>query len=289
MNSIWEDLKYSYRTDGTTQRLIYWNVGVFVVAQLVLLIFPVWGNQCLNWMALPLDFRAWLFQPWGLITYTFFHATFMHLLFNMLVLHFAGRLFETYFNGKQTLGVYLLSGVGAGFLCMLGSSLFGINGSIMVGASASIMGLLTAVTTYNPLMPVRLMLIGQVRLWHITGCLLFLDLIQWKTDVGGHVAHLCGAVFGIIYMLLLQKGTDLSRLIPGSNSWYASWFSKSKTPLKRVHVNRAVPPTNANLRKVVQKTKEQQQVDEILDKISKSGYDSLSQAEKEFLFRAGKS
>jgi hypothetical protein len=138
-------------------------------------------------------------------------------------------------------------------------------------------------------MNIRLLLIGNVKLWHITAVLLILDLLQIQLDnTGGHIAHISGALFGFLYIKLLQNGTDLSRIVNAVIEFFVSLFQKRKsTPFKRVHVN-PKQPTVKRESKIVAKDKTQQQIDEILDKISKSGYDSLTAEEKEFLFKAGK-
>ena len=159
----------------------------------------------------------------------------------------------------------------------------------MVGASASIMSLLIATTAYQPLMEIRLLLIGNVKLWHIAAVLLLLDLLQIQLEnTGGHIAHLGGAFFGYIYIKLLQNGTDLSKVVSSAIDFFTSVFDKKPSaPFKSVHVNPKKPAVKRD-GKIVQKDKTQQQIDEILDKISKSGYDSLTAEEKEFLFKAGK-
>lgn len=159
----------------------------------------------------------------------------------------------------------------------------------MVGASGAIMAILLATTTYQPFMDIKLMLFGRVKLWQISIVLLFLDLVQLPMDnTGGHIAHISGALFGFLYIKLLQNGTDLSRIVNAIIEFFVSLFQKRKsTPFKRVHVNRKPTPVKRES-KIVAKDKTQQQIDEILDKISKSGYDSLTAEEKEFLFKAGK-
>jgi hypothetical protein len=132
-------------------------------------------------------------------------------------------------------------------------------------------------------------LIGNVKLWQFTFVILLLDLIQiFSENTGGHIAHLSGALFGFIYIKLLVNGTDLSKGVSFIFDKFAM-ISKPKkaTPFKKVHRNYNTKPTE-KVSKIVTKDKTQQQIDEILDKISKSGYDSLTKDEKEFLFKAGK-
>lgn len=287
MSSIIDDLKFQYKIGGIANKMIYWNVGAFLVS-IVFYQFKLGYFAFPNWIALSSEPTVVLTHPWTLISYAFLHDGPMHLFFNMMVLNFASRLFLTFFTQKQYLGLYLLSAIFAG-ACFVGSYYLLHKASYMVGASAAIMGLLVATTTYQPLMNIRLLLIGNVKLWHITAVLLILDLLQIQLDnTGGHIAHLSGAFFGFLYSKLLQNGTDLSRIVNSVIEFFVSLFSQKKnTPFKRVHVNPKQPVVRRES-KIVAKDKTQQQIDEILDKISKSGYDSLTAEEKEFLFKAGK-
>ncbi len=176
----------------------------------------------------------------------------------------------------------------AGVAFVTGYYILNLSASI-VGASAAIMGILVAVTTYQPLMNVRLLLIGNIKLWHITAVILILDLMQFRLDnTGGHISHLAGAVFGFVFIQLLQKGIDLSQIVTGVVTFFTNMVKKSPaTPFKTVHKNYG-KPVEKRSSKIITKDKTQQQIDEILDKISQSGYDSLTKEEKEFLFKTGK-
>ena len=133
------------------------------------------------------------------------------------------------------------------------------------------------------------MLIGRIKLWHITAVILLLDIMQIMIEnTGGHIAHIAGALFGVIFTKSLQSGTDLSRIVTNVVNFFVNLFQPKKaTPFKKVHVNPRKAPVDVKS-KIVVKDKTQQQIDEILDKISQSGYDSLTAEEKEFLFKAGK-
>ena len=268
--------------------MIYWNVGFFLLSIIFFYQFKSGGFYFPDWLAVSSEPSTVLIKPWTLVTYAFFHYGFLHLFFNMMVLNFSSRLFLTFFTQKQYLGLYILSAIFAG-LCFVASFYLLHQTSSMVGASAAIMALLVATTTYQPLMEIRLLLIGNVKLWHITAVLLLLDLLQIQMDnTGGHIAHLSGAFFGYIYIKLLQNGTDLSRMVNSVIEFFTSLFTEKKaTPFKRVHVNPKMAAVKRES-KIVVKDKTQQQLDEILDKISQSGYDSLTAEEKEFLFKAGK-
>jgi membrane associated rhomboid family serine protease len=284
MNSIIDDLKFQYKIGGIANKMIYWNVGFFLLSIIFFYQFKSGFFDFPNWVAVSSDPTIILTKPWTLLTYAFFHYGFLHLFFNMMVLNFSSRLFLTFFTQKQFLGLYVLSAIFAG-LCFVLSFYFLHQTSKMVGASAAIMALLVATTAYQPLMEIRLLLIGNVKLWHITAVILLLDLLQIQmNNTGGHIAHLSGAFFGYIYIKLLQNGTDLSRIVDSILNLFSK---KQSTPFKKVHVNPKKPAFKRDS-KIVVKDKTQQQLDEILDKISQSGYDSLTAEEKEFLFKAGK-
>jgi len=285
--SIIEDIKLQYRTGGISNKMIYWNIAVFLLS-FVFYDFRTGIFNFPDWLAISSQPKAILYYPWTILTYAFFHQGFLHLFFNMMVLNFTSRLFLTFFNQKQYLGLYILSAIFSGIVFVLSFYILD-KVSIMVGASGAIMALLVATTTYQPLMEIRLLLIGNVKLWHITAVILLLDLMQIQLDnTGGHIAHLSGAFFGFLYIKLLQSGTDLSKIISRVIDFFYNLSSKKKsTPFKKVHVNKSKVSKTVSS-KIVNKDKTQQQIDEILDKISQSGYDSLTKEEKEFLFKAGR-
>ena len=284
MSRIWNDIKGEYAFGGPETRLIIINVAIFIVSALYFAFVKVSGFPA--WLALRPD--VVLYYPWTVITYSFLHANFMHILSNMLVLNFSARLFRTYFTSRQFLGVYFLGAIFAALVYIANYFIFNA-GNGLVGASAAVMAVLVAITTYNPTMQVRLLLIGNVKLWIITGFLIFLDLISIPAASSvSHLSHLSAALFGFMYMKLLQNGTDLSRIFTSVVDFFTNLFRPSqKTKFKKVHRNY---DTKANQKTgtITIKDKTQQQIDEILDKISRSGYDSLTKEEKDFLFRAGK-
>jgi membrane associated rhomboid family serine protease len=286
MNII-DDLKLQYKLGGIAQKMIYWNIGCFLISLVFFYQFKVGAFNFPNWIALSSEPAVFLLKLWTFLSYAFFHDGFLHLFFNMMVLNFASSLFLTFFSPKQYLGLYILSAIFAGLIFALGFNLMHLSGAV-VGASAAIMAILVAVTTYSPLMNVRLLLIGNVKLWHITAVILILDLMQFRVEnPGGHISHLAGAFFGFVFVKLLQNGIDLSKIVSAVLDFFTNLFKKPATPFKKVHKNYKKPIEKSTSRIVV-KDKKQQQIDEILDKISQSGYDSLNKEEKEFLFQAGK-
>ena len=284
--NILDDIKLQYKTGGMVQKLIFWNIGFFLFSWVFFYSFSVGKFQIPTWIALSSDLGVFVSTPWTLITFNFFHSGFLHLFFNLMVLHFSGRLFSTYFTDKQMLGVYVLGGIFSGITFVLSYIFIGKAG-LLVGASGAIMAILIATATYAPFMLLRIPLIGIVKLWHVAFVILLVDLIQMPLDnTGGHLAHLGGALFGFIYIKLLQSGTDITKPFSALLDAFANLFKpKKKTPFKKVHRNTTKNGVNSFKEN---KDMTQKQIDDILDKISKSGYDSLTKEEKEFLFKAGK-
>lgn len=293
--NILNDLKLQYKIGDMTTKLIFWNILLFAIPSIVFALLLLFNIQIHynSYVGLSNDLGDLLLKPWTIISYSFFHASFFHILFNMLMLNFSGKLFVTFFTQKQLLSLYILGGILGGVVYIVSYlflPLLANQHALLVGASASVMAILVATTTYQPDMNIRLALIGNVKLWHIAIVLLALDFIQLPLEnTGGHLAHLGGALFGFIYIKALQGGTDLGRGLSIVLDWFANLFSPKKaTPFKKVHRNPKPSGTSKTISRIVTKDKTQQQIDEILDKISQSGYDSLTANEKEFLFKAGK-
>ncbi len=281
---IGSDLKMQYRAGDVTTRLIFFNIGVFLLSILLFYKFRSAHFDYPDWLALSSNPMTVLTRPWTLLTYSFFHAGFFHLLFNLIILNFSGRLFLTFFTGRQMLGLYLTSAIFSG-LCFMGFYALVGGQSMIVGASGAIMAVLIGAASYSPHMQVQLLLIGRVQLWHIAAVVILIDLLYILAEnTGGHVAHLAGAFFGYIYVVQIKRGRDLGSWMAGAFGWAAGLKPlPKKTPFKKVYRTH-----NAQTVRATAKSLQQRRIDEILDKISKSGYDSLSAEEKEYLSRAGK-
>ena len=284
---ILDDLKFQYKTGGIAQKLIFLNVALYIIALPLFYSFSYKAFVYPSWLALSSSLDSFGLNPWTVFSYMFLHAGFLHLLFNMMVLHFAGRLFSTFFTQRQMLGLYILTGIFSGLVFVGVYSMLGIS-TKLVGASGAIMGVLIATAVYAPYMELRLALIGRVKLWQVALVLLLFDLVQLPIEnSGGHLAHLAGALFGFIYIKTLQRGFDLSKPISILQDFFEDLQKpkKKKPPFKAVHRNGNInTTTKTNFKKDIN----QKKIDDILDKISQSGYDSLTKEEKEFLFKAGK-
>lgn len=218
-------------------------------------------------LALFSNFKIFNYRIWQFVTYSFLHADVMHLLFNMLMLYLFSMLFFTFFNNKQFLKAYFLGGIAAGFFYFLVANIIGLQ-SYVVGASGAVMAVFFTVVGYKPDMRVNV-IITTIPIYYIALLSIGLDLFQLFFDnAGGHLAHIGGSIFGFCYGKYLG-GFSVSSLKK----------TKVKTNLRTVH-NKINQTKNNFADNSVQK-----QIDVILDKISKSGYDSLTKEEKEFLFK----
>ena len=282
---ILNTLKYRFKHAGIVEQLIYINLAVFLSVFFMntfSFLFNIDKNLMVNWFSLPSNFNEFLYKPWTIITYGFLHTNFIHILFNLIILYFIGNLFIQYFTTKQLIAFYIY-GTLTGGLIFLGSYNFFpvfkdlVNNSVLIGASAGVSAILIGIATYIPNYTVKIPLIGHVKLWHIAAFKIIIDIIQIPAgNAGGHFAHLGGALFGFLYVFSASN-KELS--IPNP---FTGLF-KRKSPLKTVYKS-----GKKQTRSATGKTYDQKEIDVILDKISKSGYDTLSKEEKEFLFKQGK-
>jgi len=295
MNPFIEDIKKQYKNGSALIKLIFVNVGVFLAVYIignVLYLLNIGSSDVLfKYLSLPANFSEIIGQPWSLVTYMFLHKGLWHMTMNMLVLYFGSQIFGQFLNQKKLVLVYLLGGLAGGLLYVLSFNLFPVFSEVMpssiaLGASASVMAILVAAATYVPNFVVRLMFIGEVKLKYIAMGYLVLDIVSIQgNNSGGHIAHLGGALFGFMYIQQLKKGRDFtvgfSRFLD-----YLKAFFKPRKNMKVVYKKQGKTKTNQAYNN--QKVNNQKRIDVVLDKISKSGYDSLSADEKAILFDASK-
>ena len=294
--SIIEDLKHQFKNGNALIKFIFINVAVFVFVHLIgLLIFfftgAVGSSWVAHWFSLPANLSQLIVKPWTVITYMFLHEGFFHLLFNMVVLYFGGQIFLQFLDEKKLIGTYILGGIAGGLLYVAAFNLFPVfsnivSGAVALGASASVMAVLIAVASYVPNYTVRLLFIGNVKLKYIALFYVMLDVISIpQGNSGGHIAHLGGVFLGFYFVYSLKKGKDITVSINRFINYIAYLFS-SKRKMKVVYKNPG--KTKSDVEFNTQKKANQQKIDAILDKIAKSGYDSLTKEEKAILFDASK-
>jgi membrane associated rhomboid family serine protease len=282
--SIIKDLKYRYSTGNIVEKLIYINVALFICTLLVSVLQGLYKgemNFIMEWFSLDNDINTLFRKPWSILSYGFLHAGFLHILMNMIVLYFIGNLFLEYFTEKQLLNFYILGTLFGGIFFLFSQNYFPLfegESTVLVGASAGISAIFIGITTYMPNYQIKLRFIGFVKLWYLAAFWIGLDVLGLiGSNAGGHFAHLGGALFGFIYVSRASN-KEISFL---NNIW--SMFSSKNKKMKTVYKSSTkrknnVSNTNSN----------QVKIDAILDKISKSGYDTLTKEEKDFLFKQGK-
>lgn len=291
-------IRYKIQTATVTEKLIAINVLVFILFFLlktIAFLFQLPSDFLVEWFVFPKEPMEFLMKPWSIITYSFLHSGIWHILSNMLILYFSGIYFLNYFSPKRLLNYYFLGVIIGALVYMLSYNLFpafqGTGRSYLMGASAGVMAVLIGIASHVPNMRVRLMLIGSVKFWWIAAFLLVIDIIQIPMgNAGGHLAHLGGAALGYFYTTQLKKGNDIGKWFENIMDSVAALFKprERKARMKTVHrTGKTTRPGNKS-KTNFDKNEKQKRVDAILDKISKSGYESLSKEEKDFLFKAGK-
>jgi len=288
---IVDEIKLSFRNGSYLTKLIYINIAIWVIVRLVFVGFKLSGSdgsQMLTWLALPASFELFISRPWTILTYMFLHFEFLHILFNVLWLYWFGKIFLEYHSQQKLLSVYLIGGFSGGVAYMLAYNLIPVfQKSVLdvqlLGASASVIAIVIAIAVYVPNHLIHLVFIGPVKIRWIAFVSVLLYVINLSGDnAGGNFAHLGGALWGWIYMSQLMAGREITGRFDRMTDAFFSWF-RPRRKLK-IKYNAPNPEYNYNRSKVSQ----QDEINRVLDKIGKSGYDSLTFDERETLFKMGK-
>ena len=285
------DLTDQFKNASILLKLIVINAVLFLAIYLASFLFGIPQGRLVSWFVLPDDPVNLIMQPWSLITYSFLHFGVWHLVFNMLWLYWFGKIVLNLFNGKRFLTIYLLGGLFGGLFYVVAYNLFPVfinTSGHLIGASGAVMAIMVFIATYSPNTEMRIFMFS-IKLWQIAAFVILLDLVQIPTsgNAGGLLAHVGGAIFGYLYATQMAKGNDIGKWFENGMDWFTNLFKpRTKRPFKKVHRN--ARPTPAKPKSNKEKTAHQLKVDGILDKIGKSGYESLTKAEKDFLFNAGK-
>jgi membrane associated rhomboid family serine protease len=298
-HSFSDEFKRFFRSGSVLSILILINLGVWVLTKVVYVLFFLYNHPdttfadslILHYFALPANPGDLASRPWTLVTYMFLHIEFWHILFNMLWLFWFGRIFMEYLNSRQLLFTYLGGGLAGGLLYILAYNIFPVfhttlQASVALGASASVMAIVTAISFFVPNYSINLLFIGRIRILYLAILLFIFDFIAIPSgNAGGHIAHIGGAFFGYFLSLWLRKTK-----VAYSMGFFTSLRKKVgrllrpglKISSKSPYSGR--PKTDEEYN--ADKNLYQKRVDSILEKISKGGYDSLTREEKDFLFRS---
>ena len=257
------------------EKIILFNITVYLlpfVLKTVLFLFNIKGLSIVNWFTIDATLSEFILKPWSILTYGFIHGSFSHIFWNMLILYYFGNILKNIFGEKLILNLFLSGIVAGGLTYLISYNLFpvfkGVN-SVMIGASAGVMSVLFFLAAYDPQYRIRIIFF-DIKILYIALFLFFYDIIQIPlNNSGGHIAHIGGALWGYYYSVKYNNGSDLVKSI-------LAYFKKNTNNKTSVKYNK----DNKNF--------DQNKIDEILDKISDSGYDSLTKSEKEYLFKVGK-
>jgi len=317
LKSIANDIRQQFDYGNKITRLIMLNSVIFILINLVRLGFTVSAgfqydarfDDVVRFFSLSSYLVYTATHPWVLLTHMFLHVGFWHFLFNMLFLHWFGRIVGDFIGDHRVVPLYLMAGLFGGLIYLLFAPLVNAGDSYAYGASASVMGFVIASGLLAPDYNMRLLLIGDVKLKYIVLVLILLDLfgIAGMDNTGGRVAHLGGVVFGWIFITMLRQGTDPTIPVNRFFDWGARLVSGRRRPVRprkspKVFMRHSsVPASHRSHSEMARASNRspksdirneapdyQERLDAILDKIKDKGYESLSAEEKEFLFIASK-
>jgi membrane associated rhomboid family serine protease len=307
--SIWADIKREFQFGNMITRIVIVNIVVFLIVNVIMIGFYVFNrgfvppmfDTFLHRFCIGASWEHNLYHPWVFFTNMFLHQGFFHLAFNMLYLYWFGQIVGDLIGNNRILPIYILGGLAGALMFFLSANYFSNIGQFALGASAAVMAIAMTAGVMAPDYILRLVIFGEIKLKYIVGVLFLLDLIGTTASVnsGGHLAHIGGALMGYIYAKRLRAGQDLAAPINSVIDFVMNWKDLFKAKPKKSY--RPKPEMAYKNKEKKQRTDDYQSeskssfsandpdnqahLDSILDKIKQSGYDSLNQEEKEFLFK----
>lgn len=294
-----EDAKRFFREGSVLSLLILLNVCVWALIQVLKVFFfflhgpgadPL-TTGLMHSLAIPASLPVLVLKPWTLVTYMFLHFDFWHILFNMMWLYWFGKIFLEFLPSRQLLLIYLLGGISGGLVYVLAFNVFPVFSGIVgaswaLGASASVMAIVTAISIYVPNYTIQLLLIGRLKIFYLALILFVFDFFMIPSgNAGGHLAHIGGAIFGALYIVVYRYSVTAGTgsVLDGLRSLFKTKSTSGRQEhFSRPQNGRPMTDDEYNTRK----RDNQRRIDEILEKISKGGYDSLTREEKDFLFKS---
>ena len=296
MNSFIEDFKYAWnKPNNGVVKLIIINVIVWVTINLLYFLAKMLDNHSMfqiiyDNIKLQPTFATYIFKPWTIITYFFTHQDFFHILYNMIFMYWFGKLIQEYLGSQKLVALYVWGGIAGGFAYLIVYYILNLPSAGMIGASAGVYAIIVGAATFKPEHRFHLLFIGPVQLKYLAAVAVLLSFFELpKTNTGGNVAHLGGALIGFIFIKQLQKGDDWSKPVNAVLDFFKNLFTP-KSGFKVTYGKKSkVTVSKGNYRastKNKEDMPEQAVVDAILDKISESGYEKLSKEEKQILFKA---
>ncbi len=303
MARIIKDLYQRFCDENIVGKYIYATVAVYVLFALIGVVATLFNatgfaDGFVSIFRLPADAARLIMQPWSIVTYMFMHAGFMHLLWNMLALYVFGRIFITFYSTRHFIGAYILGGIVGGLFFVLAYNIFPFfegrtEGSCLVGASAAVLAVVVASAVRSPNYTVNLMLFGAVKLSTLAIATVVISLLLVSSDnAGGNIAHLGGALAGWLFAVMLNKGRDVTTPINAVSAVLVSlwdrvigWY-KSRKPGPRIVKPRKKSEREDDYEFNSRKKEKNDEIDRILEKLSKGGYSALTDEEKRRLYDA---
>jgi membrane associated rhomboid family serine protease len=296
--SLTQDIRDAFsRRDNALNQLIIINALVFAVLIILRAIFFSAQSSSyqlvMRQLALPSDFYSLLRHPWTLLTYAFVHEGFLHILFNMLNLYWFGQLIREYLGDRRLVSLYILGAlVGAAFFLLAYNFIPALQpfvGQPVIGASASVTAVIVAAATLLPDFTFMLFIIGAVKIKWIAVAVVLISIAGINGgNPGGEITHLGGALLGFVFIKQLKAGRDMGTPVTAVGNWFSRLFSQgpSMRVTHRQPVTTGARSASSSSKSSASAVAGQDEIDLILDKISHSGYESLSKDEKQKLFRA---
>ena len=275
-----QKLKEKFINLNILEKIIFLNLACFIFPYILntfFFLFDYSNFSIISWFELSSDLKKLIFKPWSIISYSFFHSGFFHLFWNMIILLYSGQIFLNLFTNKMFLSTYFVGVIFGGIIFIFCYNVFPVffnSYSTMIGSSAGVMAILIFICVYSPNYEIRI-LFFNIKLLYIGLFFVFFDIIQIPYgNAGGHFAHLGGSLVGFIYARQIKNGKDI---LDSFSFLIISIFYKNKKKENKIIKN--------DYRNILHKDINQKKIDQILDKINSSGYDSLSKEEKDFLFK----
>lgn len=286
--NIIDSVKAFFNQKSALSRLMLINISIWIVCLFISVFTWLFNISDISFVtklfAVPADISSLAEKPWTIFTYMFLQEEFWHLFFNMLMLYYGGQIFLQFFSQKQLLLTYIFGGLVGALFFILAFNAFPVfedtkTYAFALGSSASVLSILIAAATYQPEYRLNLFLLGQVKMKWIAIIFVVIDLLSIpKGNSGGHIAHLGGALWGFLYAYLLKNDFDFYLIFKRK--------ARIKVKTRNAHNYQQRPKTDEQYN--AERAQEQEETDKILEKIAKNGYSSLSEKEKEFLFRQSK-
>jgi membrane associated rhomboid family serine protease len=290
-NNFIDYLKNAYRTGGIVIKIMMINAFVFlfyILLNIIGKLFLIDGIEKLfNFLfIMPGSFSELIYKPWTIVTNLFAHEQFGHFFWNMIMFYFTAKLFVQFFGEKRLLSTYIFGGIFAGLIHILSYVIFPFYSNHIpaniLGASGSIAALIGALVYYKPHLKVRLFFMIEIPFWVFGVFFILSDLLYLtKADGIAHFAHIGGVIFGVLSVLRVNQSSNFMNTL---DNWVSFNFSFKRQPKMKVYRNKDTNKMSDDFFRE-NKAKKQKQVDAILDKISKNGYESLTKKEKDFLFK----